>query len=185
MNGRRFAGILAGALVFAAAAAGALALHRAAADRRHGATGPARWIWLTREIPREEPLRFAAWKDFRLERAPETAARALLFADREGTLDVNGTVVGRVSQKPGDALASFDLAPFLHAGENRVRVEAGSPSGAGGVLFFLRLPGGLEIATDASWTVERLPAGGEPPRAASVWGKPPMHPWGYPAAPEP
>ena len=105
--------------------------------------------------------------------------------DREGTLAVNGAVVGRVSQKPGDPLARFDVAAHLREGENVVRIEAAHPTGAGGVLFALELPDGSVLGSDGNWRVEKIPPGGEPPRAAAVWGKPPLYPWGYPATPAP
>ena len=185
MSGRAYVRILAAALVLAAASAGILAWRRSAVDRRHLATGPGRWIWYSHELSAAQPVAFAAWKEFRLPDAPRGPLRALLFVDREGTLAINGTIVGRVSQKPGDAFAAFDAAAYLRAGENRVRITASHPTGAGGVLFSLELPDGSVLGSDATWRVEKVPADGTPPHAAAIWGKPPLYPWRYPATPAP
>jgi len=187
VSGRAFLRFVAAALAGAAAAAGVVAWRRAALDRRFLATGPARWIWYAHDLPKPAPLAFTAWKDFRLAEAPPRPLHALLFVDREGTLELNGAVVGRVSRKPGDPFARFDATPYLRAGENRVRITAAHPTGAGGLLFALELPDGTQLGTDGTWRLEKAPGTGkgEPPRAAVVWGKPPLYPWGYPAVPTP
>jgi hypothetical protein len=75
-----------------------------------------------------------------------------------------------------------EIAPALTAGVNRVVIEAESPTGAGGILFHLELPGGDHVDSDATWQVSSSEAelargAGKP---AAVWGRPPMYPWGYP-----
>jgi hypothetical protein len=175
---------LAAAALALAAGAGAFALWRARQDRLFLVTGPARWIWYTSQIREPAPLRFRAWKDFRLEAAPAGGAAARLFGDRDWTLEVNGTSVESGTQKPGDRLRVLDLAPWLRAGQNRISIEAASPNGVGGVLFWMDLDGGRSfVVSDGTWLVQRLPAGSEPAHMAAVWGRPPMYPWGYPRLP--
>jgi hypothetical protein len=140
-------------------------------DRRELSTGSARWIWYTREIPEPARLRFRAWKEFPIEGPPPASARLLFFADREWSLEVNGAAVSRGSQKPGDALARFDVARFLRSGTNRLSVEVESSNGVGGLLLELELPGGRALVTDGSWRVERLWPASEGERAAVVWGR--------------
>jgi hypothetical protein len=61
-------------------------------------------------------------------------------------------------------------------------IEAESPTGAGGILFHLDLPGAERVDSDATWRVSpseaELARGAGTP--AAVWGRPPMYPWGYP-----
>ncbi len=166
-----------------AASAAFTALWRARQDRRYLFTGAASWIWYTRQIPEPAPLRFRAWKDFRLGGGPPASAPARLFGDREWALEVNGQRAGSGVQSPGDALAVFELASVLKTGGNRVLIEAASPNGVGGLLFWMDLGGGRVLVSDATWRVERLPAGAEGPQPAAVWGRPPLYPWGYPRLP--
>lgn len=170
-------------LLALAASAGLLALWRARQDRRSLATGSARWIWLTNQIGEPAPLRFRAWKDFRIDRALPPTAPARLFVDRDWILEVDGVRAGSGTQRPGSALSQSDLARWLRPGRNRISIEAASPDGAGGLLFWMDLGRGRQIVSDRTWNVERLPAGSEPKRRAAVWGSPPMYPWRYPALP--
>jgi hypothetical protein len=156
---------------------------RAVEDRRFLHTGSARWIWYTREIREPVPLRFRVWKQFHLAAAPPAAARALLFGDREWALQIGGKTVASGVQTPGDPLAILDLAPFLREGENRISIDAASPNGVGGLLFWMDLGEGRTVVSDGTWQVERLPAGTERPHPAAIWGRPPMYPWGYPSLP--
>ena len=172
-----------GAALLLAAGAAALALWRGSQDRRLLRTGPARWIGYTREIPQSSPLRFRAWKDFEIGAPAPGSAPVLLFADRDWALSINGTEASRGSQKPGDPLVRLDAARWLRAGENRVSIEAGSPTGVGGILFRMDLPGGRILVSDASWRVERISPPSEGERPAIEWGKPPLYPWGYPEMP--
>jgi hypothetical protein len=180
----RFSKFFAVVALALAASAGLSAIWRARQDRRFLVTGSARWIWYTREIREPRPLRFRAWKDFRLDGASPAAAPARLFGDRDWALDVNGERVASGTQKPGEPLTILDLARFLRTGQNRISIEAASPNGVGGLLFWMDLGERGTVVSDGTWEVERLPAGGEPKRPALVWGRPPMYPWGYPALPE-
>jgi hypothetical protein len=158
-----------------------LFLVRAHEDRLHLATGKARWIWATRELPEPAPLRFEAVKEFSLSR-PEGTGHARVFADRAYTLRVNGSLVGSGSQKPGDPLDDYDLSTRMRPGRNEIAIEASSPTGAGGILFWLDLGDGGSVVSDASWEIQTGPEGSKRRRAV-VWGRPPMYPWGYPALP--
>jgi hypothetical protein len=109
--------------------------------------------------------------------------------DREHVLYVNGARAGAGVQRPGDALALYDLSPLLRPGVNRIAIEAGSPTGVGGILFSLDLDGlGRDaLVSDGHWRVDlsadALAAGGR--YGPVVWGSPPQYPWGYPAMPKP
>lgn len=159
-------------------ASGVGAWRRAAADRANLATGDARWIWLRLDFPETQPLHFRAWREFRLDAKPASAA-AKLFADPRGSLTINSTRFPFLEQRPGSALRVIDAAPALVAGLNRVTIEAETPTGAGGILFCLDLPGGKSIVSDSSWRVAPIDGSGKETPAA-VWGRPPMYPWGYP-----
>lgn len=161
----------------------ALAVSRQRQDRLHCATGPAQWIWLTRDIGEEPaPLRFWAARDFDWGGGGTGPARAVIFVDRRYELFFNGASAGRGQQRPGSPLDLYDVSRLLRRGRNRIEVWAESPDGAGGILFLLALPDGRAVASDRTWRV----AGSEPglaseARPAAVWGRPPMYPWGYPA----
>lgn len=158
----------------------ALALHRARADRAHGTTGPAEWIWYSSRVPKPVPLRFYAVREFELTAVPPRST-ARVFVDREHVLYVNGERAGGGTQRPGDALATYELASLLRPGGNRVVIEAASPTGIGGILFALDL-GGQLLVSDGRWRVDRDPAAltGPGRYRPVVWGKPPQYPWGYP-----
>lgn len=162
--------------------AAALAAIRAAEDRAHLLTGPARWIWCAREILQPAPVRFYAVRDFFLRRVPVSAA-ARVFGDRRWALLVNGSRAAAGEQRPGDPLRRLELAPLLRQGSNRLVIEAESPTGVGGILFGLDL--GAEknaVVSDAAWRIARSQSEverGEGPPVA-VWGRPPMYPWRYP-----
>jgi len=158
-----------------------LFLVRAHEDRLHLGTGKARWIWATRDLPEPAPLRFEAIQEFSLSR-PEGGGRARVFVDRAYTLRVNGSLVGSGSRNPGDPLDEYDLSTLLRPGRNEIAIEASSPTGAGGILFWLDLEGGRSVVSDASWEIQAGPEGSKRRRAV-VWGRPPMYPWGYPALP--
>ncbi len=163
-----------------AVSAAALWLWRAREDRRFLMTGPARWIWYTRQIRQPAPLRFRAWKEFRIDSASAASAPARLFGDCAWSLEVNGQRVAEGAQKPGDPLVALDLVRYLRPGGNRVEIEASSVNGVGGLLFWMNSGGGRLVVSDGSWRVERIPRDPEGSRFAVVWGRPPMYPWGYP-----
>lgn len=162
------------------AAAGALAWGRSRRGRSLP-TGPASWIWFSLDIQTPGPLRFYAGREFRLDGVP-ASAKARLFVDRRGCLIVNGSRFAASEHLPGSRLSVLEVAPLLVAGVNHLVIEAESPTGAGGILFCLDLPGGRRVVSDGSWRVGLseavLARGGGAP--AGVWGKPPMYPWGYP-----
>ena len=154
----------------------------------HLATGRAAWIWYSGKVPESRPLRFWATREFTLPVQP-ARAMAKVFVDREHVLYVNGARAGGGTQRPGDPLALYDVAPMLLAGTNRVAIEAASPTGTGGVLFSMDVEGfGRDaLVSDAGWRVdldESAPERGGRYRPM-VWGAPPQYPWGYPRMPRP
>jgi hypothetical protein len=175
-------------LVLVVAAAALHALVRAHEDRMKLATGTAAFLWYSGRVPEPRPLRFWATRDFELPRKPERAL-AKVFVDREHVLYVNGARAGGGSQRPGDPLALYEVAPLLAAGRNRVALEAASPTGIGGVLLSLDVEGfGRDaVVTDGGWRVDLEPSalaeGGR--YRPIVWGRPPQYPWGYPRMPRP
>ncbi len=178
------------AVLAAATAAGGLlwAILRGRADRSLGQIAGARWIWFSYGTEHPEPIRFFAGREFRWSgggaASTRARARALVFVDRQYVLTVNGRRVGSGGQKPGDRLDAYDLSGLVRPGSNRIVLEAESPTGAGGILFSLKLPSGDRIVSDRAWRVG-LVEGDLFSRGAApiVWGRPPMYPWGYPAPP--
>jgi hypothetical protein len=151
-------------------------------------TGRAEWIWYTDRLREPRPLAFVATRDFELSKAPEKA-RARMFVDRTHVLYVNGALAGSGSQRPGDPLAVYEVAPLLKAGVNRVAIAAASPTGIGGILFSLEIfmAGRDAVVSDGRWRVD---PSAEAIRSGAryrpvVWGRPPQYPWGYPRMPEP
>ncbi len=171
-----------------AGAAAIRAVVRAHEDRMHLATGRAEWIWYTTSLPDPRPLRFYATREIVLSQKP-ARANAKIFVDREHVLYVNGARAGAGVQRPGDPLALYDVAALIRPGVNRIAIEAGSPTGVGGILFSLDLDGfGRDaLVSDRQWRVdlsaEAITAGGR--YRPVVWGSPPQYPWGYPLMPGP
>ena len=160
-----------------------LLLARARADRLQLSTGAACWIWATRDLPESAPLSFTAVKDFVASPSPRPA-RARIFVDRSYSLRVNGVPIGSGRQKPGDSLHVYDLSSELRPGRNRIAIEASSPTGAGGILFWLDAGDGLPVVSDDSWEIESAVEGsGKSRRRVVQWGRPPMYPWRYPPLP--
>ena len=143
------------------------------ADRAHATTGRAEWIWYSSRVPKPVPLRFYAVREFALNVVPPRST-ARVFVDREHVLYVNGERAGGATQRPGDALATYELASLLRPGGNRVVIEASSPTGIGGILFALDL-GGQTLVSDGRWRVDRDAAAltGEGRYRPVVWGRPP------------
>jgi hypothetical protein len=157
-----------------ASAAAARAIDRGWRRMESSATGDARWIWSTDDVKAPAPARFTASRSIVLD-ADAPGARAKIFADRSYRLFLDGGAVGAGTMKPGDPMDVWDLAGRLTRGSHLFTIEAESPTGIGGVLFALDVPGrgrGV-LVSDSSWTI-----GGRP---AFVWGAPPMYPWGFPA----
>jgi len=180
----RFAAVFAVAAGLLAAGGVLLAARRAIEDRRFLLTGPARWIWWSREIPEPAPLRFRCWKEFHIEGERPAHAPTLFFGDCQWMLEVNGHPLASGSQKPGAALRGLDAAAWLESGVNRIRVEASSANGVGAILFWMDLGSGRLVVSDRTWEAASLPAGNAAPRRVEEWGRPPMYPWGYPRPPE-
>ncbi len=177
------------ALALLLAAAGAIhATLRAHSDRELSRTGDARWIWYSRDVKEPRPIAFVATRDVVLDRAPARAT-AKIFSDRWHVLWVNGRKAGGVSQSPGAPLALYEIAPLLSRGVNRIAIEAGSDTGAGGLLFSLDLSdsGRDAVVSDVRWRVDpsrdAIRTGGR--YRPAVWGSPPMYPWGWPRLPRP
>lgn len=168
------------------ASAALLAVVRACRDRALLTTGEARWIWCSRDIRGPSPVRFYATREFVLQEVPRRAT-ARVFVDRGWQLFVNGSRVAGGEQGPGDRLQVLEVAASLKHGENRLTIQAESPTGVGGILFSLELDGSRKsIVSDASWRVDfsdaaRMGHGGQ--AHASEWGRPPIYPWGYPRPP--
>jgi hypothetical protein len=166
----------------------ALAVYRAHADRMELATGKARWIWYSSRIPEPRALTFYATRDFLLPEAPARAS-AKVFVDREHVLYVNGERAGSGTQRPGDPIAVYEIGRFLRAGENRIAVEAASPTGVGGILVSVDVDGfGRDaLVSDGLWRMDAeataIASGGR--YRPVVWGSPPQYPWGYPRMPAP
>ncbi|HEX9286829.1 MAG TPA: hypothetical protein VF999_06140 [Thermoanaerobaculia bacterium] len=175
------------ALVITAAAAVRATLG-AHADRELSRTGAAEWIWYTREVKEPMPIAFVATRDVILDRHPARAT-AKVFADQWHVLWVNGRKAGSGRQRPGDPLVLHEIAEFLSPGVNRIAIETGSQSGVGGLLFSLDLSdsGRDAVFSDGRWRVDpsrnAIRSGGR--YRAAVWGRPPMHPWGWPRLPRP
>ena len=138
---------------FSAASAAALAVYRAHADRMELVTGRAEWIWYSSRVPKPVPLHFYAVREVALASAPSRAV-ASVFVDREHVLFVNGQRAGGGTQRPGDPLATYEVAPLLRTGVNRFVIEASSPTGIGGILFVLDL-GRQTLVSDDGWRVYR------------------------------
>jgi len=171
---------LAAALIGSATA---LSLGRVLADRSLLSTGRAEWVWYSSRVPKPVPLRFYAAREFTLAGLPARAT-ARVFVDRQHILYVNGQRGGAGTQRPGDPLAIYEIARFLHPGANRIVIEAASPTGIGGILFSLDggSPADELLVSDGRWRVDKdaaALAGGAGYRPV-VWGRPPQYPWGYP-----
>ncbi len=196
--GRRARATLA---LFAVALAAALGVRAWRAERGAVAapTGAAEWIWapLGRTV---EPLAFYAARDVELA-APPAAARLAAAADEEYVLFLNGRRVGSggagsAGAGTPPALDTYDVAPLLRAGSNRLVAELRSGRGAGGFLALLTDGAGRTLAkTDRDWRIVRRhrpglvrgwlpldgPAASEDERADS-WSRPPVGRWGAPRA---
>ena len=173
--------LLAAALIGGAAV---LSTIRALRGGARLATGGAHWIWYPRDSTEPAPLKFYAERDFDLEAVPAQAL-ARVFVDRRGVLFVNGSRFEVGQARPGDALRAFDVARALRAGNNRILIEAESPTGPGGILFALDLSRRNQVVSDRGWRValtEPVLRRGEGVPAL-VWGRPPMWPWKYPRLP--
>ncbi len=152
-------------------------------------TAAAQWIWAGADDRGLTPRAFHAVRDFDLA-APPPAAEALILADEEYILYLNGERVGSNRYRPGAPLDRYAVAHLLRAGRNRVLVELRSGRRAGGLLFRLSGADGLEIESGPDWAIalrhrELHFDPGEPlvrPHPPRVWGSPPVGRWRLPTA---
>ena len=133
----------------------------------------ASWIWSADEDPLHAPVgKRSVERSFNLARTPRLA-RLTLTADDRFTLVVNGKEV-RKSSSVTDGWknpVALDLAPYLGAGENTIRIDAeNTERGPAGVLARLVVEQGPTIVTDEAWT-----SGGAPVKVAAPYGE---GPWG-------
>jgi len=158
--------------VLAASAAAVRAVDLGWRRMESSATGDARWIWSTDDVRSPRPARFTATRSIVLDEAVP-ASNAKIFVDRAYRLFLDGRPVAEGGMKPGDPMDSVDLGR-LGRGPHVFSIEAESPTGIGGILFALDVPGRGRgaLVSDASWTIAGRPA--------FVWGEPPMYPWGFP-----
>jgi len=153
--------------------------------RPSSARWQAKWIWAPAPAaparPAEAPVIYAR-RTFTLDRLPRRAL-ALLAADNDCILWVNGQQVGRASG--WQRAARVDVRQQLRVGQNLLAVQAANTGGPAGVLVELRLDGRV-LGSDASWltaTVEQ-PGWQTPAVAAAGWppaceiGPVPVPPWG-------
>jgi len=178
-----FLSFLLAAVALSLVAWGAIELVRRGRMHAIGFEG-ARWIWIERS-PDPRPVHFSAVREFDLPSAPRRA-EARIFVDRSFQLFVNGTRAGFGGEAPGDPAARFEVGNLLHAGPNVVGIVAESARGLGGILFSMRIGTAAPVVvSDGEWTVD--PTGAQLLRAtkrrAAVIGAPPIHPWGWIAAP--
>ncbi len=170
--------VLAAALAMgAASAAGVLAVDLGWRRMESSVTGDALWIWSTDDVKSPAPSHFTATRSFALS-SDAPAARVKIFVDRAYRLVLDGRAVGSGGNRPGDPLDVWDLPEGLRRGTHVFTIDAASPTGIGGILFALDVPGlgrGV-LVSDATWTIAGRPA--------FVWGEPPMYPWGFPGLPE-
>jgi hypothetical protein len=145
------------------------------------------WIWVDAD-PRDVRTRvFLAVRDFELARVPSDAS-ARVLGDQEYVLWVNGSRAGSGRYRAHAPLDSFDVAPLLRLGSNRVALELRSAVGSGAaILSIVDGAGQMLVATGPGWKV--LPsswrggiAGGPLPKspAAAVLGRSPLGRWGDP-----
>ncbi len=171
------------ALLLAVAVAGTLALLHRQATRDDGAPffvaeAPAEWItYPLAPVPvrPQGELDASFTRRFVLDQVPERAWLAVRV-HRSGSLALNGTPIpfppldGRAWKERREA----DVAPLLRPGENVLEVRCVARSGP--AALWLVLEGdGLQVVSDASWTVTQMGAEEAPARLArtplSEWGR--------------
>ncbi len=183
------------ALIFALILAGAVLVAvveralppRMAAERL--VTGRAQWIWAVPDRQGVTPLAFQAARDFDLA-APPAEARVHVLADEEYLLYVNGARVGGNRYRPGAGVDSYEVAPLLVSGANRLLLELRSGRRAGGLLLRLVGSDGLDVVSGPEWRIllrnrqQHLDPANRlvEPRRPWVWGAPPIGRWRTPEA---
>ncbi len=146
------------------------------------------WIWAAGEGRTREPqpAAFLAIGETGLSGTPASAKLAIV-ADEQYHLYVNSRWIGSNVLRPDAPLDTYEVAPYLIAGPNRVVVELFSRRGTGGLLVALTIGHEPEprLVTDEQWRIVRhadadlyrpeVPiAGGEPP---VVWAEAPTGRW--------
>ena len=92
---------------------------------------------------------------------------------------------GGGTQRPGDPLAVYEVAPLLRPGVNRLAIEAVEPDGDRRHPLRARPPGSGATPSSSRRPLARRPRSrgrstGRGRYRPVVWGRPPMYPWGYP-----
>lgn len=148
----------------------------------------AQWIWASGEgrAKNPAPAAFLAVADVRLAAVPASASFAIV-ADEQYHLYVNERWIGSNVLGARATLDTYEVAPYLAPGNNRVVVELYSRRGAGGLLAVLASGDDAAplLVTNADWRIVRhaTPAVYHPYSAAlageapQVWGAPPTGRW--------
>jgi len=161
-------------------------------------TGEAQWIWVSDDVHVNAPTACVFYRTLELHERPLEAV-AKVCGDRSYVLWINGQEAMAGYNRPSYHLDVVSVTDLLNPGPNLLVIEARSPTSVGGVLFSLDLrppaegrregdPRGRSVVvSDDRWRVldrawpgfpGRAPEGG---RVPWVWGRPPDHPWTYPA----
>src|SRR5690606_29965306 len=131
---------------------------------------------------------FFASHDFELERIPDTAV-AQVLGDQEYLLWINGERAGSGRYHAHAPLETYDVAPLLRLGSNRVVLELRSAIGSGAATLAIVDGAGVPlIETGPGWKIlsaawrELLDGTTALPRAeeATVLGRSPFGRWGSP-----
>jgi hypothetical protein len=149
-------------------------------------TGPARWIWASHQISRNEPVVFFAARDFDL---PPTRhfTHLKVFADPEYTLYFNGRQIAARRSGNEQHLDVYDVSAQARTGRNRVLVAVRSTNGVGGLIGSLDIANEVEnfVVTDRGWKIFRVWNDALPvrdagsARAPMILGVPPLGRWDF------
>ncbi|MGZ5566639.1 MAG: DUF1549 domain-containing protein [Limisphaerales bacterium] len=151
-----------------------------------------KWIWNRKDADKAAPAEYVYFrKTFMLKSTKGLDALALVTCDNSFTLFVNGKKVGTGNEFK--EAYRYNLAPFLHAGENTIAVEAVNhlpdnsppkrdqatgPDNPAGFMFYGRVRSAdkakqpsLDIVTDKTWIqTNKQQKGWEKPQfAAASW----------------
>lgn len=149
-------------------------------------TGPARWIWASHQVSRNEPVVFFATRDFVLP-ANRRFAHLKIFAEPEYTLWFNSRAIASRRAEDSRHLDEYDVSAIARTGSNRVLVAVRSTNGVGGLIAGLDIAEGREnvVVTDGSWKIFRRWNDLLPLRDAGlaqrpmILGEPPFGRWDY------
>lgn len=118
------------------------------------AGSPPHWIWRNHDLRHVEAAAFYLVREFELGAAPR-ASQLRLVADESYVLFLNERRVGSGrwrSGRPGD---SYEVAPLLRPGRNRLIAELHSATGAGGFWLDLVADGLQVVRSDGDWVLYR------------------------------